>query len=490
MKEYNKWLYDNSKDILDTLTIVYYLEAGATTNVTTITNTFNYYSINNNMYCPYGDVLIDTDPNNSKIKNIDLQWLNSTEIDVSTINEINSLNLNYCENMTSIRGLVPDESNASKTSNESEESDESNESTKLEKVTSLSLVKDIGLKSFVNTYVSSMTGLTTLHIGNLGLGKLPVLSNLGSLKTLGIYYNKLSGELDLTKLPNKLETINANGNNYKKVKFPEYDADNKYGKPYDWLTELSIAENKIETFYCDCNKLTTLTLPVNPLKHLYLLNIDNITSLSLQSCELRSININGLYMDKCSIIRDYFESTNKFILIHNNYLNMDEQGLNMTGTPKIYVSPQFVSNKRLSYDPSAFGKIDDAITFTASIGVISETTIDNKLIIVNRSMDFNVDFNNIDQYHEDYNDEFIRQHILRYTFDNTVLNIYNAQNLLNNPNSTLSKALKLAGDNYKLKGIKTNNPSMSNFFSSDLITLVDSPSQNPAVFSIKMVVNE
>lgn len=70
------------------------------------------------------------------------------------------------------------------------------------------------------------------------------------------------------------------------------------------------------------------------------------------------------------------------------------------------------------------------------------------------------------------------------------LYIYNAQNLLNNPNSTLSKSLQLAGKYFKLKEIKTNNTNISKFFPNTPIIFSDSPTQNPSIFSIYMIINE
>lgn len=462
LASYNRWAF--SIENFDDMNFVYYLRPRGTTYVTNISNSFD------NMCCPYGNVSIDIDPKKN-LDSIDLSWIKAETLDLSTMTNIQNISLNNCRNLASIDDV------------------------NFETITNFSIVNDIGLKGYLTSKLSNMTNLTSLQIGGLGLTEIPDLSKLTNLSQLDIYYNNLSGALNLGALPTTLTGINANGNKYTNIIFPEYEEINgvRYGKPNSKLISLSISENDIQSFNCDCTNLASLILPANPLKDIHLLNIGNIYNLRLECCELQSIYINGLYMNKCSEIKKYFttnyaESMYSF-RIHNNHLTMDEQGLNVNIDIKLYVSPQFIGDN-LSYDPTASNIISNVSDFDSATGIINSETKDPYFSILNRSIYNNVDFNNIDSYCEDYSDEFIKQKVLTHNFQNCFLNIYNAQNLLSNPNSTLSRALKIAGKYYKLKGIKTNNTNISKFFPNTPIIFTDSPSQIPSIFSINMIVNE
>lgn len=467
LANYNRWAFGITG--FDEMNFVYYLRPSGTTNVETISNKFNNTTDGfDNIYCPYGTVSIDV---NSNIEKIDLSWINAENLDVSTMTKITTLTLNNCRNLTNIDGV------------------------NFGTITDFSIVNDVGLTGYLTKNLSSMTNISSLQIGGLGLTEIPDLSKLSNLSSLGIYYNNLSGALNLGALPESLIGINANGNKYTDIIFPNYKEVNgiRYGIPNDNLIVLWASENNINSFSCDCNNLTSLILAVNPLKNIHLKNIDKLYDFRLECCELQSIYIDGLYMNKCSeikkyIMTNYSDRINDF-RIHNNHLIMDEQGLNINEGKYIYLSPQFIGDN-LSYDPTASNIISTVRTFNSATGIINSETKDPDFSILNSSIYHNVDFNNIDSYCEKYSDEFIKQKVLTYEFQNSFLNIYNAQNLLNNPNSTLSKALKIAGKYYKLKGIKTNNTNISKFFPNTPIIFTDSPSQIPSIFSINMIVNE
>ena len=466
LANYNRWAF--GIEYFDKMNFVYYLRPEGTTNVEIIFNSFD------NMYCPYGNLSIDVDPNNENLNLIMILWIKAKTFDVSTMKNIKTLSLYNCSDLTSI--TVND----------------------FKSITLLSIDNDVGLKENLEYYLSKMTNLTILNIGGLGLTEIPDLSNLINLTSLGIYYNNLSGTLDLRDFPKSLTTIIANGNKYTDIIFPDYEEINgiRYGKPNSNLKSISISENDINSFSCDCSNLTSLTLTSNPLKNIYLKNINNLKTLRLECCELQSIYIDGLYMNKCSEIKKYITTKNAMnnFRIYNNYLNMDEQGLNTVEVINnknkyTFLSPQFIGDN-LSYDPTASNTITNVSNFNSATGIINSKTKDPDFSILNSSAYHNVDFNNIDSYCETYPDEFIKQKVLTYKFQNSFLNIYNAQNLLNNPNSTLSRALKIAGEHYKLKGIKTNNTNISKFFPNTPIIFTDSPSQIPSIFSINMIVNE
>ena len=455
---YNKWAF-NINDFKK-MNFIYYLRPTGITNITNLSNSFDL------MFCPYNDIIIDVDINNT-IKNISFSWTDSKQIDISLLKQITYISLTHNWYISNIIGL---------------------DTTTIKY---FSIIDCPLLKQYVENYVNNMTNLTSLIIAMIGLNQIPNISNLINLESLGIYYNNLAGSLDLTKLPESLISISANGNNYTDIIFPEYVDINGiiYGKPNSNMTSISISENLIQSFYCDCSNLKSLVLPANPLEHLYLQNLSNIQTLRFECCKLRSININGIYMEKCSVIRQFFDNISNYssVRFHNNYLNMDEQNLNISG--KLYLNPQFRGNQLL-YDPFANSFPNNLSSIQTPTALIDENTKDPYLYMLNMAIYFNIDFNNIDEYCEDYNDEFIRQRILTFTYNNGTLHIYNAQNLLNNPNSTLSKSLQLAGKYFKLKEIKTNDTNINKFFPNTPIIFSDSPTQNPSIFSIYMIVND
>lgn len=456
LKSYNIWAFEKK---LTKPTFIFYISPSIT-NVTSITNAFIYKingeDVEGTLYCPYGNIGFDIP---TTVTSITMRWTTTREITLLPSNAIATLDLNHSRIISNIDNIDKDY------------------------LTYLSLSGCVGLKDWImsDDTIATYVNLTSLTIGNIGLEELPDLTNLTNLITLGIYYNNLSGTLDLNSLPSSIKSLTANGNSYTSLIIPEYSTIEEY-------RTISVTENLIESVDCDCSYISTLDLSVNPLKSLRISHIEN-TNISLQCCQLKSVYIDGTYMDKCSVIYDYV--TGKGVAsfkIANNYLNMDSQGLN---TETIYVSPQFISDNRLSYDPDSKYISGNPITFKGATCVMPENADDQRLGALDNSEYTNIDFNNITTYCEGYIDEYIKQRILLFTFNNSDLNLYNIGNLIKDPNSTMSKALTLAGKHYtSLKYIRTNNPELARFFPNTRIILTNPPLQDPSVFSISMVVEE
>ena len=471
---YNKWVFEN--ELMKT-TFIFHVPSSIN-SVTSITNGFTYNinkkddeAVNETLYCPYGNIGFDIP---TTVTSITMKWTTVSKITLPESNTIVTLNLDHSRNISSIDNI------------------------KTNLLAYLSLSGCVGLKDWVmkNDTISTYTKLTSLVIGNIGLGELPNLSKLKSLTTLDIYYNNLSGTLNLSNLPSSIKSLTANGNSYTKLIIPKYSNIEDY-------RAISVTENLIESVDCDCSYISLLNLSVNPLKSLHISNIEKIElkstegivnktinkSILLPCCQLNSIYIDGIYMDKCSVIRDYVTSKEVgSFKIANNYLNMDKQGLN---TSDIYVSPQFISNDRLSYDPASKYISSNPVTFNGATCVMPENADDQRLVALDRSEYINIDFNNISTYCEGYIDEYIKQRILLHSFNNSDLNLYNIGNLIKDPNSTMSKALTLAGKHYtSLKYIRTNNPELARFFPNTRIILTNPPLQDPSIFSINLVAEE
>lgn len=473
---YNKWVFE--KNIMG-LNFIFYIPSGLSGIPTAITNGFKYKvngEVNENdveetLYCPYGNIGLDIP---ATVTSITMKWTTITGITLPVSNNIATLNLDHSRNITNIDNI-----NTNSLAN-------------------LSLSGCVGLKNWImkNDTIVAYEKLSALNVGNIGLVELPNLSNLKNLESLNIYYNNLSGTLNLNSLPSSIKSLTANGNSYTKLIIPEYDNIEDY-------RTISVTENLIESADCDCSYISFLALSVNPLKSLHISNIGKIEivstegtenktinkSILLPCCQLNSIYIDGIYMDKCSVIRDYVTSKEVgYFKIANNYLNMDKQGLN---TNDIYVSPQFISNNRLSYDPASKHISGNPVTFNGATCVMPENADDQKLVALDWSEYINIDFNNISTYCEGYIDEYIKQRILLYKYNNSDLNLYNIGNLIKDPNSTMSKALTLAGKHYtSLKYIRTNNPELARFFPNTRIILTDPPLQDPSIFSISLVVEK
>lgn len=470
---YNKWVFE--KNIMGS-NFIFYIPSGVSGIPTAITNEFKY-NVNEQdvegktLYCPYGNIGFDIP---TTVTSITMNWTTVSKITLPASNAIATLNLDHSRNITNIANINTNS------------------------LVNLSLSGCVGLKDWVmdEDTIATYAKLSALNVGNIGLVELPNLSNLENLESLNIYYNNLSGTLNLNSLPSSIKSLTANGNSYTKLIIPEYDNIEDY-------RTISVTENLIESADCDCSYISFLALSVNPLRSLHISNIEKIElkstegivnktinkSILLPCCQLNSIYIDGIYMDKCSVIRDYVSSKEVgYFKIANNYLIMDKQGLN---TSDIYVSPQFISNDRLSYDPTSKYISGNPVTFNGATCVMPENADDQRLVALDWSEYINIDFNNISTYCEGYIDEYIKQRILLYKYNNSDLNLYNIGNLIKDPNSTMSKALTLAGKHYtSLKYIRTNNPELARFFPNTRIILTNPPLQDPSIFSINLVAEE
>lgn len=419
--KYNKWIYNTGKS--GYLTVVYYLANGTATSVTSLSNRFIYkIGEHLNLYSPYNDIEIDTDTTLS-IPEINIGYIEAGSIDVITIQSITDIAVSNCEKLSSIDNL-------------------------------------------------NKGSVESLDLSNCGLTKIPDLSELSDLNNLDISYNNIAGILNLSSFNTNLTYLNVSGNKFTNVE----------GVPGENLSTISLSGNSLQSLNINCAHIRSLNVSMNPLVSVYLNSITDGCVINIASCTLNSIYIDNIYMNNCSVIKEYFAQKlpNTKINLCNNYLDIKEQGLN---TENILVSPQFIGN-RLFYDPSASTTIEDISSIDSSICIINNDTKDPKLSVIDASLSHNIIFDKIDSYYNDYDDEYIRQTISKCPYNNGILNIFNAQSLLDNPNTALARALKIGGKYFRLKEIRTNTPAISRYFPNTRIVFTPSPLQEPSTFSI------
>lgn len=449
--KYNKWIYET--ECSDILTIVYYLAPDESTEANSITNRFEDEN-EQRMYCPYNEVKIDINPDATTLASIDIEYIKAANIDVSLMIHLNDVSILNCENLSNIDGL--------------------NDSM----ITFLDL-SNTNLGSFIELHLPDMIYVNNIYIENCGLTEIPSLENIDTLYTIDVSYNNISGSINLSNFKDDLISLDVRGNKLINIE----------GDPSLNLENIYLSGNLLQNLNMNCDHVIRLDASMNPLVSVNLHGVEDGCEINLTSCELKSITINGKYMDNCKIIKEYFEQelSDTRISLYNNHLDIKDQGLN---TEKILVSPQFIGN-RLFYDPDASNSFGDITAIDSSIARINNNTKDPDFLVICKSLSYNILFDGIKSYHDDLDDAYIRQKVLNYPLNNGILNIYDAQNLLNNPNSALSRALKIIGDNFKVKEIRTNNPSISKYFpNTTRIVLIPSPLQNPSVFSIKLVTDD
>lgn len=471
---YNNWCYKVAK--YTNLSFIFYSNPSVTEIDVgfNINNTCKPFDKGSEIYTPYNNITFDiSDAVKNKILNITFFYINNSTIDLSGFNSLSTLILRNCFELENIFGVNDSMSN------------------NLIPLTTLDLSGDIKLKSFIMKDIPIIDTLTSITLNHCDLDELPPIYDF-DLNFLSARFNNFTGVLDLSKFSTNITHLNMEGNDYTDVKFRniiEHDGIN-YGYLDEKLSFLGVDNNKIKSIRIDLDSndtgnKATIYVKSDYLNDLMLYNVDNSIIYS-QFSKLNRVYIDGKYFDKCSEISKYLNSRNYKgkLLIYNNYLDMDEQGLNGNG---IYVNPQLNGNKIL-YDPSAINYMTSPnISLQPSTSVLYEDINDSTFAIIQQSCNYNIDFNNIFNYSEGYDDEYIRQKILWYNYKNVTFNIYNAQNLLNNPESTLYKAFTFAKDYFKLKGIRTNTRSISNFFPGVPIIFTNDPSENPSIFNINLI---
>ena len=445
LNKYNKWIYNTGDS--GSLTIVYYLANGTATSVNSLSNSF-IYKIGEHLklYSPYNDIEIDTNTN-LIIPELNIGYIEAESIDVITIQSITDIAVSNCENLSSIDNLNKGS------------------------VESLDL-SNTKLGKFIENNIHYMTAVSYMRVSNCGLTKIPDLSNLSDLNTLDISYNNIVGILDLSSFNTNLAKLNVSGNKFTNIE----------GAPGKNLSIVYLSGNLLQNLNINCAHISSLNASMNPLVSIYLNNITDGSVINISSCKLNSIYIDNVYMNNCSVIKEYFAQKlpNTKINLCNNYLDIKEQGLN---TKNILVSPQFIGN-RLFYDPSASKTVASTEVIDSSICIINNDTKDPKLSVIDASLSHNIIFDKIDSYYDDYDDEYIRQTISSNPYNNGILNIFNAQSLLDNPDTALARALKFGGKYFRLKEIRTNTPVIYKYFPNTPIVFTPSPLQDPSTFSI------
>ena len=475
---YNNWSYSIAK--YTNLSFVFYIkpDTGSTTDTISIDNICKAFEYTYNAYCPYNDISFDI-PNafKEKITSITFWYINNSTFDVSGFSNLTTLILRNCFNLETILGI----NNISENTNELEN---------IIKLTTLDLSSCPKLKGYIMDNIPLITTLTKLVLNCCDLDELPLdkMKN-DKITYMSARYNNFGGTLDFLNFPTTIEHLNLEGNNYTDINFIKTTPHDKiaYGCLVGNLSYLGIDNNQIKSLYVDFESSDikrTININSNNLENLMLYNIKN-NNIYSQFCKLNHVYIDGKYFDKCSEIKKYInvDGYNGKFYIFNNYLHMDEQDLNEND---ILVNPQFYGDK-ISYDPYTIIYTTENDKVILPTSVLYDGITDPNFYIIQRSRDVNIDFNNIFNYCEGYDDEYIRQQILFYNYKDCVLNIYNAQNLLNNPESTLYKAFTFAKGYFKLKGIRTNTPSIGNFFPGVPIIFTNDPSEIPSIFSINLI---
>lgn len=472
---YNNWSYSIAK--YTNLSFVFYANPSVTEIDAefNINNTCKPFDKGSEIYTPYNNISFDIPSDfKNKITSIAFYYINNSTFDVSGFNNLSTLILRNCFELENIFGVNDSMSN------------------NLIPLTTLDLSGDAKLTRFIMEDIPIISTLTKITLNHCDLNELPSIYDF-DLNYLSARFNNFTGVLDLSKFSTNITHLNMGGNDYTDVKFRniiEHDGIN-YGYLDENLSFLIVENNKIKSIRIDLDPNNTgnkasIYVKSDYLNDLMLYNIDNSIIYS-QFSKLNRVYIDGKYFDKCSEISKYLNSRNYKgqFLIYNNYLDMDEQGLNGNG---IYVNPQLNGNKIL-YDLSTiYYMTSPNITLQPSTSVLYEDINDSTFAVIQRSYNYNIDFNNIFNYCKGYDDEYIRQQILIYNYKGCILNIYNAQNLLNNPESTLYKAFTFAKGYFKLNGIRTNTPSISNFFPGVPIIFTNDPSEIPSIFNINLII--